>query len=399
MKLNKKLFSINIPYIIFILIILNAPLSTIGIHYLYAIVLLFGIIGMLIIGIKKYKSINFIVVYIYIFSLFSIFYIQLFFYDLKFSTFQSLLMYIVMILYWSIYFNKYTTYDFKSLIIKIVPIVYLVGFLGVLQYFFSPTLFGLIDEHHSKGIEWANSMSFGEYVSFFRASSILGSPQVYGLFISLFIILIQILKITTSFIGIAFLLFAGILSGNKSFLLIIGIYYIYSFLKNNSLLKLKKVLLTVIFLIITIFINIDNNDIGTVNRLFNIDKIVQQEEKDSRLERYINIINNNNILIGSGFGTKTDRNDLSLKVAESYIFQILSEVGVIGLIFFLLLIFFSFLQAKNQYFKDMRILISSIFISMIIVHAFNSPVFYIFWGVIISSYAQKDRKVIYENYN
>ena len=352
--------------------------------------IIFGIVGMFITGIRRGVYFNFIPVYVYLFSLLSIFLVQVFKFGFNSYMINSLAMYSLLIIYWLLYFHKYGLETFKSMLVKTIPLVYIIALFGILQYFYSPNLFGLLNENTSKGIEWAKDLPFIQYATFFRASSFLGSPQVYGLFMALSIILVHSIKKYNSVIGIVFLFVAGSLSGNKSFFLIILIFYMYKLYLLSSTKRIKILLSIVILLSVAMLIPSKYIEgIKIINRIVNIDNQITQEKEDSRINRYIYTVDHANIFIGNGFGFNTNRQNKLTKVAESYIFQIWGELGVIALSLFMVFLSLSWFFAKDKLFKEQKILIFSIFISMIVVHAFNSPIFFIFWGIILSAFTNK----------
>ncbi|MDT8339225.1 MAG: hypothetical protein RQ763_08500, partial [Sulfurimonas sp.] len=128
-----------------------------------------------------------------------------------------------------------------------------------------------------------------------------------------------------------------------------------------------------------------SSDIRILERTLSIDQIIEQENEDSRLDRYNQIIQETNLIVGNGFGTKTNRENQDLEVAESYIFQLYAEGGIlplVGLLIIILLPLFMSSKEADKYF-DMKLIMVCIFISMIVVHAFNSPAFFIFWPFFI----------------
>ena len=66
--------------------------------------------------------------------------------------------------------------------------VLLVAILGVVQFYISPNLFGIINlsDVVDPYVVKASSDIFSNWVFYLRATSILTSPQVYGLFMVLY---------------------------------------------------------------------------------------------------------------------------------------------------------------------------------------------------------------------
>jgi hypothetical protein len=311
---------------------------------------------------------------------------------------KTLFIYTILLFYWVIYFQKYSLYEFIIFYKKTIFIVFIVATLGNIQFFLTPSLYGLLLDY-SDNINWASTQSFNQYVLFFRATSIFGSPQIYGLFMALYIISIYKLLNLDNFSNkllIIYFLFSGFLSGNKSFILIIFIFFIYKFINSGFLSKIKFVLVTV-FISIILMGNF-SSDIRILDRTLSIDKMIEQENEDSRLNRYNKIIQETNPIIGNGFGSKTNRENENLEVAESYILQLYAEGGLfplLGLFILILLALFTSSKEVDKYF-DIKLIIVCIFVSMLVVHAFNNPSFFIFWPFFVIPLLKIEK---YENLN
>ena len=372
-------------------------LSQFGFRYVYALLVSLAMFLMVLDGLRVSRTKKYYFIYTYLLFLLTVAVVQSFIYGEHAQIIKAFFLYTTMLLYWMLYFNKYSINEFKYLLIKTLPIVYCVALLGVIQYFFSPSLFGLLT-NVSKGIDWAESTSFSEYIRFFRASSILGSPQVYGLFIALYIVILLNVYSVKGFwlkAGFFLLLFSGILSGNKSFFFIVSAYLIFVFVKAGFLQKVlvSGFLILVIASSLLIFPNFSFDEIRAVGRVTSIDTIVEEEGQDSRLSRYSDIILNANPLIGNLLGSKTNREQVDIEVAESYIFQIISEAGWLVLLSFSFMLLFAVILAHKELMRDIRPLLLLIYFSMLIVHAFNSPLFFIFWGIIVSSFVNDKNRV------
>lgn len=399
MKITKRGFTRNallsfyFPYWIFLSIIFNLVLNKLGIPYFYVLLISLAIIGMLIDGIKKGRKNKMLLIYLYVLTLLMVFALQFFVYTEPIVALKSISMYLIMFIYWSIYFNKFGIYEFKQILVSTIPVVYFVALLGFVQYFFSPNLFGIIDDS-SNMMQWAMESTGEEYRLFLRVSSVLGSTQVFAPFILFYIVIIANLVDINRYInklGIVLLVFVGLLSGGKSFFFGLILYIILKFLTVSGKFKLKWVAVISIFIVfLATFSPLGEiSKYNMIDRVMNIDKIMNEEAEDSRLKRYEKIIFESNPIIGDGLGTKTNRDNIDMKVAESYIFQIYSEAGVFALLSFFLLLAGSYIFANKQLMADIRILIILIIFNMIVVHVFNSPTMFIFFGVIVSSYANR----------
>lgn len=393
-----KLSSTYIPLAIFFAVVFNGPLQYAGIPYLYLAFTFFGIIlfvalisrKVCVADIKVNLSIIFPI--LYLISLFLVLVLQAIIYGGDFLLLKSFFGYGLFIIYWLIYFTLHDLSDFKNLINKTIPIAFFIVVLSFVQFFLSPDIYGFLDSSISRSIRSATESDFDQYKLFFRASSTLGSPQVFGLFVALYIVIISNSISTRNNVFGAILLltfiFGGAMSGNKSFyviLLLLGVIY---FFKNIRFRRITFLSAAVLLLLFYRF-EFHHIDLRVVDRVFSLESIIEQEKEDSRIGRYFDIVYSSDVLMGDGLGSKSFATpDEKLGAAESYIFQIWSEAGLVVLSFFLLFIFSSIIMGKRFLIGDIRILISFIFLGMVVVHAFNSPVFFIFWGIIISAFSK-----------
>ena len=76
----------------------------------------------------------------------------------------------------------------KELFWKLRYFILTASVIGIIQYFYSPTLFGVFSGDLSQKFLWASELSYHEYTSFFRTTSLWASPQICGLYLGLFII-------------------------------------------------------------------------------------------------------------------------------------------------------------------------------------------------------------------
>jgi hypothetical protein len=394
------------PLFIFILIIFNSVIKNYGIKSLYVYIIVMGIVLLLLDYSIKFKKKKLYIPYFYLLVLTIVFIIQIFYYNTYITVMiKGYVIYTLIPFYWIIFFHKYNMVDFRNLLISTIPIVYIIALLGIIQFFISPNLFGLLNNHDSLSIAWAAHTKFSKYILFFRSSSVLGSPQVFGLFLAFYFIIVMNLSYfknnILNQIGLVLLIFGGILSGDKSFALILILYILYRLFK---IIKTKKFFYLISIGLIFLFFNynwlLKTRQVG---RIININQIIKQEKNDSRINRYRKIILNSNIIIGDGIGVRIFQKDIRLKATESYFIQILSETGIITLFIFLNLLYLSYLLSSKCLFNNVKFLIIAIGISMIFVHAFISPVFFIFWGIILVAFTNsinnvKRRKYI-ENIN
>jgi len=435
-----KINNIFIPYLIFLSTIFNLILNQMGISYLYAIITMVGIVLLLLKGVKIYL-IDCIFLSIIVLVIVSSFAHSLI--DQEFiRSVKGLAIYILFPIYWFLVFRQKKEFDFRSLLKKTIPWVYLIALLGIIQFFISPDLYGLIGEGYSKNIQWALESDTSSFNAFFRATSIFGSPQIFGLFLALYFIVMTefyglknnkiILSAHVNIAGdrnciaennvtvtnakrgrtkqavfkfiltvfrnnairILYLVYivAALLSGNKSVILILLIFLVYKFITTysvNKLIMAAKILFFSVVLMFFLLAITNKGSIGAIDRLYNIDRIVS-DEKNDRLQIYNQHFLRGNIIFGSGSGSMMSldgENDNELPASESYLLQILLEFGLFYFILFVVSMILILACSRKTNIKILKVLLVSIFTSMLIVHAFNNPVFFIFWGVIMYAYS------------
>ncbi len=373
-------FLLNLTYFF---ILFNAVLLTFGIQYSYFV---FFCLIIVMLGFGKYRISSlklFSPTFLYIFIIYISLSFTVFFLEGGRNSFIAFGLYTLPVLVWGLVYTNVSSIKFENLYCSSLPLTFLVGFIGIYQYFISPTLHGLIPQN-SMAINWADGKAFAEYSIFFRATSTLGSPQVFGLFCALNLILTIRYKNSINpllfYIGFIALGIGGALSGNKSFYLIVALYLVFTYAK-EIFCNLKSIILIVAFSsIFVVNLNSFLDDIPMLKRIFSLEEIVKQEQQsDGRLSRYSYIIKNANPIVGEGLGKVTNQSSKQLKAAESYFLKIYYEAGFFALT--LILLICSICYVKSRYFdiRDSRV-IALTFLGMIIVHAFESPAFFLVWG-------------------
>ncbi len=365
-------------------VLFNAVFSNFGINYLYLLPLFLSICIPLINGIIIDRSLNFTPVFLYLVILFVLAIAHIIIYQNGFEAIISLGLYSLPMFVWTIFFCKYTLEDYLNIFTVTYPISVCVATLGIVQYFYSPDLYGFIPLT-SKSIEWAADDDFSVYSSFFRSTSTLGSPQVFGLFCAFYVIFSnlyssQLPKFLCIFGGLIFF-FAGALSGNKLFFAIIFLYFFFVYFVHSPRLFYSKFL--VLFSIVVIFLSAKDivENLPMLERVFDVNAYVQQEKSDSRIDKYYYILSNTNVFLGNGLGSITNKSASNLTAAESYILKLYYEGGVFLVTSFLILCFFIAASVRNM--KEFYFFIM-IFFSFVVVHAFESPSFFIVWGFLFS---------------
>lgn len=367
-------------------VLFNAVFVTYGIPYLYVLFMTFSMFFCSLKGIDRDCFSRYTGHLIYILLLIVITFFNMIIGSQDITALVTLGLYTLPVFFWILYYTQLNHIDFKNIFSSLFFFSAIVSLLGILQYFFSPSLWGNIPTE-SKSIAWAMEKTFIEYAAFFRSTSTLGSPQVFGLFCALSLILAHRFKFLIKknlFLTGSFLLFVGgALSGNKSFFLIIFVY-ILAIYAARYIFKLKYIFLILLCIIglITAQKTIISN-IPMLERIFSFEKISEQENNDSRLAKYSYIIEHSDFFIGNGMGKDVVLKHKELTATESYIFKIYFECGFIASSLLCILMISTMIKAWFKSFDDF-IIVTLIFFSMVIVHAFQSPVFFIFWGYLLS---------------
>ena len=363
----------------------NSVFIVLGINYLYVVLNILVIICMVAGGLNKRIIQQFSIHILYILLLIISLGASIFLLDDPGEAIIAFGLYSLPILIWVCIYSNIRKVSYFDLFSKTMLISGLVGYIGVIQYFFNPTLWGLIPAN-SNALIWAEGKSFAEYALFFRATSIVGSPQVLSLFCALTLIINlrykKHLKPWSFYFSSIGLLLGGMVTGSKLFFLLVFIYIFFSQFQ-----KFKYILYSIAFVsIISLFVSSLNlniyEQIPAIERVFSIEGIVQQEKEDSRIDRYLYIINETNPIYGNGLGSITNKSVQGLRAAESYIFKIYYEIGFITLLVFLGVCFMSFFGYMHVSINDAFIILLML-LGMLLVHAHDSPVFFMIWGYFI----------------
>lgn len=389
MQIRRERVIVLLVSTVYFLVVMNAPLITYGVKYGYLLMFLvlisFLLLGHLTLGSLKKYGLHFIYIVLMLMSLG----ISIIFLEGGTNSFISFGLYTLPLVVWVIFYSSNSRLSFSQIFTSTYILTVIVAYLGIIQFFFSPTLFGNIPTN-SMAIKWAMDKPFAEYALFFRATSTLGSPQVFGLFCALNLLLTLRYKAFLSsqlfYIGLIGLALGGALSGNKSFFVIVALYIILTNVR-NFFTNWKFIT----FIVFTLSISIFNYQrivtyIPMLERVFSVVNILEQESagSESRLGRYGYILLNTNPFIGEGLGKITNTSTDELKAAESYFLKIYYEAGVIAMLVFLVLCLLSYFQARKAYSVDSTIIALTI-LGMVVVHAFESPAFFIIWGHLLGA--------------
>ncbi len=285
------------------------------------------------------KIIKITVLFIYVF--YGLLSIPLFFLlssvEYLYSPFIGFINIYLYLILWFFIFN--TKYDFNNIFNNSIKILLFVGFImavgALVQYFISPTLFGM-----TANDIYAQDLSDKLHINK-RAISFISSSQSLSLFLAIVLILgyYNIKNKITKIITLSLIVFAGILTFSKVFVLVTISFIGVNLLLNISLKNLLKILFFVIILIFT-FLNFADS-----NRAFEIIYILADLESHVTFIIWMNFINYDTSLVqflfGHGIGliSRTSQMIGEYEIlngsTESFLLQLYFEIGLIGLLIFL----------------------------------------------------------------
>jgi hypothetical protein len=251
--------------------------------------------------------------------------------------------------------------------------------LSYLQFFVSPTLWNLIPKDSSALFEGSNDQPFLVYMLYFRATSILGSPQVWAAFAALSILaLTSFRKKRIRPLILLFLWVGAFLSGGKIAVLIF-VMYVLSILKHSltSFLYLAAFIGVVIISYLTFF---DFALPRVIEHVTGFDRIFE-EEKAGRLSIWSKIFLDMNLFLGGGPSYINDLDSKKRIVAESYILQTWAELTVIFPMTFIYLIARQIHYYRHSFTHIM--FYGAVLGSTISSHAFSHPVFIVIWPLLM----------------
>ena len=256
---------------------------------------------------------------------------------------------------------------------------------AIIQFYISPTLFGLINNRLYSNEAVLSNVNFAK-----RAISFISSPQNLGVFQGLIfsLSLTQFKKYFSSnfyylFLGLT--LFAGILSGSKAFYLFISIYLFYFLVLRNKI-KWNYILISVLLFLSLPLIFPSLYMTETIQRIIIVFNVVSFsdisvvsiwgfffESFDTTLK----------IIFGQGLGLLSSYSQLTFgyKIlngsSESYLLQLFYEIGLIGLFIWLTFFKISINKLKSQSeLRDYAFVLIALFLNLLF-----TPSFY---GLIIS---------------
>ena len=381
------------PYIYLFLATMILPLANIDIryvHYVFLILITILLLPYFKNSSTKKKNLN---VLIFIFFTLFISLITPLISSIKVTAIvEATLVYILPALFWVLFFTKYRTFDFRGFLIFSVYIALFISLLGFIQFFFSRTIFGFIPEISYFSIDFTEDFLVSSG-SIFRVRSILPSPQIFGLYTSLSFCLSTFLfkekKINYLIISTPILL-ASLLSGQRIVILVYLVYFTVKALSKNKNILLSLFQISFFVIIILFALNVVNDILiksGMASTrlldVFTDFSSVIDYEQNSRWTRWAELIKNTNPLLGNGIGYTFPSEDGSrIVTTESYLVQLYFEGGLLLLASFIGLFYNSF-KSSRMYNQFSWPILASLFVSLIVVHSFTNPIFFIYWGVLI----------------
>jgi hypothetical protein len=372
-KLNLKL---GLLYLIIFfnttLYVIFSPLKFLMV-LLPAIAILFMVMQQLL---MNNKIINMPVLFIYVF--YGLLSIPLFFLlssvDYLYSPFIGFINIYLYLILWFFIFN--TKYDFNYIFNNSIKLLLFVGFImaigALVQYFISPTLFGMIvNDIYAQDL--SDKLNINK-----RAISFISSPQSLSLFLAIVLILgyYNLKNKITKIITLILILFAGILTFSKVFVLVIISYIGVNLLLNISFKNILKIIFFMIILIFT-FLNFADS-----NRAFEIIYILAHLKSHVTFLVWMDFINYDTslsqFLFGHGIGLISRASQMIGEYqilngsAESFLLQLYFEIGLIGLLIFLSVYIKSIINFyKIDKYKQYSILLISFLPSLL-----GTPAFY-----------------------
>lgn len=313
--------------------------------------------------------------------------------------------YLGLLLYWVLYLRvEKEGFRIDAYINFLIFLALVVGVLGLYQYYFDISLFGMASQLNSY-------YKIENHVGYVRPSSIISSVQDYGLFMVSSLALCVgsrgfLQKFPVSKKTVIFLLtWAAIICGNKSVFIGIALIFLFIVIRTPKRTLSFSMLFFVSSLLLFLLVNSGSSleiKVPFLDRFFEFASSPGQFVKDEsvRFNVYEKIIQSTNFFIGNGIGTANSYAMNAVvanrKVTESFLLQLYWEGGVIFVISF----FFLYLRAICNSFRCGKVEITLILlvniIGIIFVQSFFSFAFFGIWGLVVFSILSKSRSKIAE---
>lgn len=288
------------------------------------------------------------------------------------------------LLFLNYFYFKFKLFKSNNYLKKYINfLIIIISFGAIINFFFSPNIFGLINETIYSNEENLSKLTFTK-----RAISFIKSPQSLGFVMSL-VFLLQRRDTIKHKIYLLFTFVVGIITFSKSFFLTISA---------SILLKYKRKLAYIIALIITLVNFIDLNFFSQgFQRIFNVFNVISNFTSSDRFQSYSYFLIYEDLptfLFGNGVGKLSrgaeifSNNNEIFRSSESFIIQTYYEIGIIGLLLFVLLMFKFFKNLKNK-----EVFIVILFLSIFTPSLYGYASSFFFYYFLFLNYTHEFNKV------
>jgi hypothetical protein len=377
------LINSTLPSLIFLATIFNLLLRLNGLPYIYVGLVAIGIILVLCRGVRLTRNdvlvLAFVAFYVVISSAKAIYYNEVSVVILAVGQ------YILFPVYWLLLFRCRSGFEIDPFLRQTIKWVVLIAVGAMLQYYFSPTLFGYLQEVESNNLAWSQEVGLDIYGVFFRATSFLSSPQVFGLFTALYVFIIGRSESRFKPILLLLVMVAAIHSGNKISILVLacyGVFVVLGLMRHRRFLSIALVgILAIVAGVVVLELAFKVN-FSIINRHLSLSAIAE-EERDGRLRIYAELLQSRDVLLGEFPGFFMSSSSHNTQVSESYLLQILIENGLVYFLAFLGFYFYILVKRKYLIAREYVWLALVLFPCLVFSHAFTDPVFFVFWGILL----------------
>lgn len=283
--------------------------------------------------------------------------------------------------------KKYNYNEYVNVIMYTIIVVSLTNAIGgIIQFYFSPNLFGLISNTVYDGVITYENVSK-------RAISFFASPQSLSILLgfSLPILWNSPLSKLNKVCFTAIILFCGVLTGSKAFFIYLFFYFLLSIELRSAFLILVAVI---------VLASISNTGIEQVDRILEIKNKILELSSYHTFQIWMDFLTYPSslmqVLFGHGLGVISTSSQKIYEYAilngsaESFFIQVYFEIGIVGVLLFIIMFFgplINVIRIKKT--KHIGIALLSITASMAFTPAFYgfgmSVIVYLLYSVAIES--------------
>lgn len=291
-------------------------------------------------------------------------------------------------MFWVLFAPNAVDFDWQRFVKFCICLGVIVGILGFLQRFYSLNLWGNLPD-----VKW--SEHFTANANRFRVTSVLSSPQVFGLYctvLAAFAFSRSLRWATWLKNGVAILFVsAAFLSGNKGVLALLMLFAVLrTRIPAKPFLVSCGVVVVLMMLIFSPTIQSrahrieEQEDVWTrsIAWVLNIRGLVQKEQ-EGRLLIYQTIVEKTNPVVGLGMGCTAASEGQRGVVPESHLLLLYAEAGFPAVVFFCYFLWECWRSAKSRGDEGQVFLIWLVAGASVFVHAISYPGFFCIWGLII----------------